>query len=148
MNLTNLPEELKFEVLLYLNDYENNLFIYIYDTKKQKVFRKVNKQHSFFLIKFMLEFKKRYPPILIRSNDTQNDYIFNLFYCNNSIINRINFTGYYSYYTGYYSYYTGYYSYNIKWIPIILNLNVIECNEDDYNSIKYRIDFYNQLKLK
>jgi hypothetical protein len=39
MSLTNLvyslPKELQFEILLYLNDYINNLFIYIYDIKKQ-----------------------------------------------------------------------------------------------------------------
>ena len=48
MNLTNLvyilPEELKIEILLYLNDYKNNLFIYIYDIQKQQLLRTVNKQ--------------------------------------------------------------------------------------------------------
>ena len=51
MSLTNLvyslPKELQFEILLYLNDYINNLFIYIYDIKKQNLFRKVNKQNDF-----------------------------------------------------------------------------------------------------
>ena len=52
-----LPEELKNEVLLYLNDYVNNLFIYIYDIKKKKVLRKVNKQSSFVqILKDTVEF--------------------------------------------------------------------------------------------
>ena len=60
----NLPEELKNEVLLYLNDYVNNLFIYIYDIKKKKVLRKVNKQSSFVqILKDTVEFKKKHSRI-------------------------------------------------------------------------------------
>ena len=157
MNLTNLSEELKFEVLLYLNDYLNNLFIYIYDTKKQKVLRKVNKQHSFFLIKHMLEFKKRYPPIILHSNDTQNFEIFHLFYCKYYRKNKTILTGYYSYYTGYEEYWHA-----CRWQHTLNCFNKFMCDEDsecededdsgeyeddsecgdedDYNSIKYRIN--------
>ena len=57
MSLTSLPEELQFEILCYLNDYENNLFIYVYE--KQKLLRKVNK-HGLFQINFLLQFKQTY----------------------------------------------------------------------------------------
>ena len=62
MSLVNiLPQELKFEILLYLNDYVNNLFIYIYDIKKKQLFRKVNKHyHNTILIVILRENANRF----------------------------------------------------------------------------------------
>ena len=42
MSFSSLPEELKLEVLYYLNENEHNLFIYTFNTTQQKVQQKIN----------------------------------------------------------------------------------------------------------